>query len=202
MDQKKNDKTYQEEGIGQKSVDEYRPANPPAGALSTVGQLGDGHGDDDADKLVARVRDEVVQLGVVGDAQEVAAEFEGHDLHHDDHQHRGGGEAEQLRLELAAQAGDDRRQEDVGDDGHDGDVHVRAVDVVARREVPPFLAVGAHGLLARPRLVPPGEEDEEELVDDVRVCHVKVVLERIDVDVAVKLEDARATTNGREGAVD
>lgn len=38
------------------------------------------------------------------------------------------------------------------------DVHVRAVDVVSRGEVPSVLAVDARSLLARPRLVPPREE--------------------------------------------
>lgn len=55
------------------------------------------------------------------------------------------------------------------------DVHVRAVDVVPGRQIPSLLAVGADGLLAGPWLVPPGEEDEEQLVDDVRVGHVEVV---------------------------
>lgn len=43
------------------------------------------------------------------------------------------------------------------------------------------------GLAARPGLVPPGEEDEEELVEDVGVGYVEVVLERGDVDEAVDL---------------
>jgi hypothetical protein len=77
---------------------------------------------------------------------------------------------------------------------HTWDVHVGAVDVVSRGEVPALLPILPDGLLARPRLVPPGEDDEEELVDDVRVGDVEVVLERRDVDVSAKLAKCQHLT--------
>lgn len=77
---------------------------------------------------------------------------------------------------------------------HTWDVHVGAVDVVSRGEVPALLPILPDGLLARPRLVPPGEDDEEELVDDVRVGDVEVVLERRDVDISAKLAKCQHLT--------
>ena len=38
-------------------------------------------------------------------------------------------------MEISGNARDERVEEDVGDDGHDGDVEVRRIDVFARREV-------------------------------------------------------------------
>lgn len=66
-------------------------------------------------------------------------------------------------------------------------VHVRRVDVFARREVVSILPVVGEPLLARPRAVPPGEEHNVQLVDDVRVGDVEVVLQRGYADVAAKL---------------
>ena len=68
------------------------------------------------------------------------------------------------------------------------DVHVRTVDVLAWRQKHGTLAVRGHDLLlSRPRSVAPGEEDNEELVDDVRVGDVEVMLQTTDVDIAVEL---------------
>ena len=74
------------------------------------------------------------------------------------------------------ETGNQGRQEDVGDQGHDGNVHIRAVDVIARREIPTLLPVGSDRLLARPGLMPPREQDEEELVQYVAVADIEVVL--------------------------
>lgn len=76
-------RTYQEQRIGQESVEEHAPANPPAGTLATVQDLGYSDGDDDADKLVAGVCDQVVKLRIVRDTQQVAAQLETEDLCHD-----------------------------------------------------------------------------------------------------------------------
>jgi hypothetical protein len=70
------------------------------------------------------------------------------------------------------------------------DVHVGTVNVVPRWEVPPFLPIGAHSLLARPRLVTPREKDEEQLVYNVGVGDIEVVLQRREVDPAVDLQGA------------
>ena len=97
-------------------------------------KLGCDQGDDDADELVAGVGDEVEELGLVGDGQDVGAELQRADLEDDDHEGGGGGEAEEFGVEGAAEAGEERGEQDVGDEGHDGDVHVGAVDVLAWRE--------------------------------------------------------------------
>jgi hypothetical protein len=55
-----------------------------------------------------------------------------------------------------------------------------------------ILAIRAGDLLSRPRLMSPGEEDNEELVDDVEVGDVEVVLERRHIDIAANLEAQRS----------
>lgn len=82
-------------------------------------RLAGQQGDDDADKLVARVGDQIEQLALVADRQEVAAELEREDLGHDDQEGRRGRHAEQLWVEGPAQAGQQCRQQNVGDQGHD-----------------------------------------------------------------------------------
>lgn len=68
------------------------------------------------------------------------------------------------------------------------DIHVRAVDVIPWGQIPSFLAIRRGTLLSRPRLVPPGEEHEEEFIDDVRVGDVEVVLQSRNVNIATDLE--------------
>lgn len=46
--------------------------------------------------------------------------------------------------------------------------------------------------------MPPGEEDDEELVDDVRVGYVEVMFERGDVDEAADLQ--QHVSNGNENS--
>lgn len=111
--------TYEEEGIGQEGVDKNKPAGPAAGALASIDDFGDGNGEDDADKLVARVGDEIKQLGLARDAQEVTAELEGDDFNDDDDQALGGRVAQKLGLELASESGDEGGEEDEGDESHD-----------------------------------------------------------------------------------
>lgn len=43
-------------------------------------------------------------------------------------------------------------------------------------------------MLARPGTMSPGEEDDEQLGEDVAVRDVEVVFERGDVDIAVELD--------------
>lgn len=66
-------------------------------------------------------------------------------------------------------------------------VHIRAVDVISWRQIAQLLAVGPDSLLTGPRLVSPGEENQEELVDDIEVGDVEVVLERRHIYVATNL---------------
>ena len=179
--------TYQEQRVGQEGVDKQRPPSPATRPLAAINDLGDADGHDDAHKLVARVRHQVQQLRLVGDAQQIAAQLQPQDLDNHRHQRRRRNVPKQFRLELALQPGDEGLQEDVRHQRHDGDVHVRTVDVVARRQVPSLLPRWPRGLPPSPWLVPPGEEDEEQLVYYVRVGHDEVVLEGRDIDEAVYL---------------
>lgn len=70
------------------------------------------------------------------------------------------------------------------------DVHVGAVDVFARREIPSFLSIHTNRLLARPGLVPPWKEHQEELIDHVRVGYVEVRLEGPDAEETTDLNEA------------
>ena len=182
--------TYQEEGVCQERVGEDGPANPAAGSTTTVPRFGNGKRDDDADELVAGVGDEVEQLALAVDAEEVHDELEEDDF--GDHHHEGGAGdgAQQLGLEGAAQPRQQRVQQDVRHECHQRDVHVRAVDVLARRQEEALLAVVRQLLLARPGPVPPREQHQVQLVDHVAVRHVEVVLQRRHVDVAVELSRA------------
>lgn len=47
-------------------------------------------------------------------------------------------------MEGSAHAGEDGGEEDVGDEGHDGYVHIGGVDVVARGQVVEGLGLGLH----------------------------------------------------------
>lgn len=126
---------YQEQGIRHKGIREDGPAGPAARAGAAVQRLGHDERDDDADELVTRVRDEVEQLAVVADAQDVGAELEAEDLEQDDDEGGRGRQAHDFRVEAPPQAGEQRREQDVRHECHDGDVHVRGVEVVARRQV-------------------------------------------------------------------
>ena len=126
-------KTYQEERIGHESVSKDRPADHTSSSLTTIGNGRNGNGDDDADKLVAGVGDQVVNLALGVDVQEVPSQPEQDELEDDDHTGVAECYAEQLGLEFAVETSDHGGQQDVGREGHDGDVHVGAVDVVSWR---------------------------------------------------------------------
>jgi hypothetical protein len=51
--------------------------------------------------------------------------------------------------------------EDLNLASHTWNVHIGTIDVVSRGEIPALLSILPNGLLARPRLVPPGEKDEK-----------------------------------------
>lgn len=85
-------------------------------------------------------------------------------------------------MKSAPQARQKGGEEDVCDERHDGDVHIRGVEVVAGRKK--VVAVGivvrvlgdARGpLFTGPGLVAPGKEDEENFTEDVRGGDVEVV---------------------------
>lgn len=78
-------KTYQEKGVRHESVSKNSPADPSASALSAVGDGGDSNGDNDTDELVARVRDQVVNLALGVDVEEVPSQPKQDKLENDDH---------------------------------------------------------------------------------------------------------------------
>lgn len=126
-------RTYQEERIGHESVSKDCPTDPSSGSLAAVGNRRNGNGDDDADEFVARVGDQVVNLTLGVDVEEVPSQPEQDELEDDDHTGVAECYAEQLGLEFAVETGDHGGKQDVGGEGHDGDVHVGAVDVVSWR---------------------------------------------------------------------
>lgn len=127
-------KTYQEERIGHKSVSKDRPADHSSGSLAAVGNRRNGNGDDDADEFVTGVGDKVVDLAFGVDVEEVPSQPKKNELEDNDDAGVAECDAEQLGLEFAVKTGDHCGQQDVGCEGHDGDVHVGAVDVVSWRE--------------------------------------------------------------------
>lgn len=147
--------------------------------------------------------------GTHGDVEEVAAELDEQKVHKDDGEGFGGGDAEDLGVEAGVEARVEAGEEDVGDDGHDcgvsvsdcsplmrartRDVEVGRVEVVAGG-LPFGLAVLGAADAAGPGLVPPGEEEEAELVHDVRIGHVEMVFEDRDGDQAAELRMSQLTT--------
>lgn len=128
-------------------------------------------------------------MGLVRDVQEVGTELKKQEFDDDDGEGIGSSHAEQLWTEGALQTSEQGGQQDIGDKGHDWDVHVGAVDVLARRqEHGARLGAVGHGLLlARPGTMAPGEENYKELVDDIFVRDIEVVLHGRDIDIAVEL---------------
>lgn len=60
-----------------------------------------------------------------------------------------------------------------------------------------ILAIRASDLLAGPRLMSPGKENDEELVNDVEIGDVEVVLERGHIDIAAKLETQKESVRSK-----
>ena len=97
-------------------------------------------------------------------------------------------------MKSTAEAGEERGEEDVGDECHDWDIHVWGIKIVAGREEVIAVGSGVLGarsgggaLLAGPGFMAPGEKDEEKLAEDVGGCNVEVVFQSADGDVAVYL---------------
>ena len=85
-------------------------------------------------------------------------------------------------MEGTAETGEERGEEDVGDECHDGDIHVRRIEIVAWGEEVVTIGGGVLGagsgggaLLAGPGFMAPGEKDEEKLTEDVGGCDVEIV---------------------------
>lgn len=126
--------THEEEGVGEVSVCKDRPANITTSTLAACHDGGQGNCEDNTDKFVTRIGNQIQPLRLVRDVQEVCAEFKEQKLDDDNSKGIGSSQAEQLWTESALQTGEEGRKEDVGDKSHDGNVHVGAVDVLARRQ--------------------------------------------------------------------
>lgn len=141
-----DEETYQEKGIGHKSVAEHSPAHPSSGALSTVGDGCDGNCGNDTNELVTGIRNQIVNLALRVDVEEVPSQPKQYKLKNDDHASIAERDAQQLGLELSIQACDHCGEQDVGGESHDGDVDVGTVDVVSWRQEG-CAAAGAGGLV-------------------------------------------------------
>ena len=82
-------------------------------------------------------------------------------------------------MEGARETVEQRAEQDVGDEGHHGDVHIGGIDVAfARGDVDHLCLAGpaggdAGGGVAGPWSVAPGDEDDLELLEDVEVGDCK-----------------------------
>ena len=185
--------THEEEGVSQVSVGKDRPANITTSTLAACHDSSQSNGEDDTDEFVARISDQIQPLRLIRDVQEVGTELEKQKFDDDNGKGIGSGHAEQLWSEGALQTGEQGGQENVGNKGHDWNVHVGTVDILTgRQEHRTRLTAVGHGLLlARPGTMAPGEEDYKELVDDIFVRDVEVVLHGRDIDIAVELHECQ-----------
>lgn len=160
----------EEEGVCAEAVEEDEPGDPLAADVEVGEQRRQQQRHDDADELVARVGDQVEQLRRRVDGQDEGAHLDGQDLQQHDADGQRRRVAQQLRVEVAPQPREQRREQDVRHQRHHRDVHVGRVDVLARGQVEDrVLCVGHVALLPRPGPVPPGEQHDEQLVYDVAV---------------------------------
>ena len=94
--------THEKKGISQKCICENGPAHPSSRPLSTVQYLSYDQRNDNANKFVSRIRDEIEQLAVVADAQNVCPEFEPQYLHRYDSEGSGGCQTHNLWMECSS----------------------------------------------------------------------------------------------------
>jgi hypothetical protein len=172
--------SYQEESIRHESIPKHSPANPSTSTLSTIRDRRRSNCNNDSDKLVSRVRYQVIKLALGINAQKIPPQPQKHLLQENNHTRVAERHAQQLRLELPIQSRYQCAQQHVGCESHYGDVHVRAIDVFPWWEERGGAARGG-GLIMRdlagPGSVAPGEEDDEEFIDYVGVGDVEVVFE-------------------------
>jgi len=126
--------TYQEKRVRHKSIAEHSPSYPASRSLAAVGNGRNGNGDDDTDKLVARVGHQIVDLALGVDVQEVSSQPKQNKLQDDDHARIAESDAQQLRLELSVESCNHRGKQDVRCEGHYRNVDVGAVNIVPRRQ--------------------------------------------------------------------
>lgn len=191
--------TYQEECVGQVSVDKNRPANPASSSTPGGEDLRRNQSSNNSHKLVSGVGHQIQQLRIVVDAENVHGHLQAQDLKDDHCNRRGGNRAQKLWVEVPTESSQQYRQENVCHHSHNGDVHIGRVEIVSRGEEHGGVlllddlairsgSIGRHSsLLAGPGLVSPREEDEPDFVQDVGVRDVEVVLESGYGHIAIEL---------------
>jgi hypothetical protein len=162
----------QEESVRAEEVKEDSPVDPVSADADESGEMREECGDDDMNELVSAVRDEIEQLRGAGDGEEECAGPEDQNLEEGYADGQRCRIAQQLRVESSAQTGQKSRQQNVRYQRHGGDVHVGAVDVLARWEVEGggrrcARGVGVVTRLTGPWAVPPRDEDDAEFGDNI-----------------------------------
>lgn len=192
-------KTYEEKRICGKEIGKHRP---PDDAVHTDA-LADQYGQYRAEELVPAVPQQVQQLAVAAaNAQQICTQLQNSELKEQDGEGGARGLGQLLGVKVAPDTGQKTVEEDVGHEGHEGDVEVGRVDVVARREEGILEGTvrgggGAGGGGTEPGLVREGEEEDAEFCEDVGVGYEEVRFES--GDVAVELFPGAVSTLEREG---
>ena len=115
---------YQEERISHECIPKDPPSNPTSRSRTRVHHAADPDRHNDAHELVSGVGDQVVDLALGIDVEEVSAEPKHQQFEDDYDTGVGEGDAKELGFEFAVQTRDHGREEDIGHEGHDGDVHI------------------------------------------------------------------------------
>lgn len=130
--------------------------------------LADQYGQYRAEELVPTVSQQIQQLAVAAaNAQQVCTQLQNGELKEQNGEGGARGLGQLLGVKVAADAGQKTVEEDVGHEGHEGDVEVRRVDVIARREEGVLKGAvggggGAGGGGTKPGLVREGKEEDAE----------------------------------------
>jgi hypothetical protein len=98
--------TYQEERVCQVSVEKDQPADPTTSALAAIENLSNDNSNDDSDKLVSGVGDQIQELRLARDAQEITSKLKEEDLDDNDDKTDCGRLSEEFWLKLVVQSGD------------------------------------------------------------------------------------------------
>ena len=124
--------TDQEERVGVETIQEYPPPPPAPRPGAPVDDLAYDHCHDNPHEFIPAIRDQIQQLALVADTKHIRPKLQSQNLHGHDRERSRGRQAHDLRMESAAQPREEGAEQDVGHEGHDGDVHVGGVEVVAR----------------------------------------------------------------------
>lgn len=122
--------TYQKQRVSPETIKEHQPPHPTASALAPVEYLCYHKRHNHPDEFISAVRHQIQKLAFVADAENVCAALEAEDLDNYDCESGGCGESHDFGVEGPAQTGKECGEQDVGHEGHDGDVHIGRVEVI------------------------------------------------------------------------